>query len=802
MANELTIEINADDSGLQDGIGNIKQNLAIVGQGLMDLGSSIQDAFSNALQGVFDTQKGILKFQSQTGASNAEMKKYSSEIKDLYKSGWGESLEDVSSAMANVQQQSKQLGIQSSKDLKNISEMAIILRDNFEVDIPESTKTAGNLMKNFGMTSKESLDFIAKGFQEGLNQSDDLMDTLYEYSPQFSKIGLNANDMFAILKSGSESGIFTLDKIGDAIKEFGIRAMDGSTSSGDAFKSIGLNAEEMSQVFVKGGAEANNAFYKTVNGLAGIKDPVKQNAAGVALFGTMWEDLGAKTILAFADIDKGSVKYKGTMDKIKKSTASQDIENQFTSLKRVIEVDIVQPIASKLLPALKNIGNIAKEYLPKLKEIFDDIPGGVFVAIAGFAGLVSILLPIIGVIGTLIPAFEAVGAILGGFSMAMITPFLPIIAIIAGVIVAFIFFKDEIMSAFKSIYNFVIPIATTIWNFIKDTFIKNVMPIANTELPKLKAIFMQVWTGVKATIATVLPLIISLIKGLAPVFSGIGVVLGVVWNIFTLIFGNILSLVFNVFGNIFKIIGSIIKAIVGVVNITLGILGGDWKRVFDGLKQVATSIWNIIKSVFNVAINAIKTIVLNVMAIVVGIFGGNMNDLLSKAKQIWESIKQAFKTGINVAKDIISSIGTTITSTLSGLGKGIYNAGSRLIEQLVDGIRAGLGAVKKACKSVTDAISNFFPHSPAKEGALKTFPQVGGTLMQQLMDGIAASQSKLNGLTANVASDISGNINTSVNTNGNVNGQNNVVIPIYLDGKKISEVTAPYFVKSLRQQGF
>ena len=46
LANELTVEINADDSGLQESIGDLQQNLAIVGQSLMDLGGSIQDALS------------------------------------------------------------------------------------------------------------------------------------------------------------------------------------------------------------------------------------------------------------------------------------------------------------------------------------------------------------------------------------------------------------------------------------------------------------------------------------------------------------------------------------------------------------------------------------------------------------------------------------------------------------------------------------------------------------------------------------------------------------------------------------
>ena len=63
----------------------------------------------------------------------------------------------------------------------------------------------------------------------------ELFDNVDEYSVQFQKLGLDAEDMFSIFANGAENGAFNLDKIGDAVKEFSIRAIDGSDTTKQGF---------------------------------------------------------------------------------------------------------------------------------------------------------------------------------------------------------------------------------------------------------------------------------------------------------------------------------------------------------------------------------------------------------------------------------------------------------------------------------------------------------------------------------------------------------------------------------------
>ncbi|MFQ7715996.1 MAG: hypothetical protein ACLRIT_05410 [Blautia sp.] len=56
-----------------------------------------------------------------------------------------------------------------------------------------------------------------------------------------------------ILQTVAQNGAFDLDGIGDAVKEFSIRAIDGSDTTKQGFEALGMNADEMAQKFGAGG---------------------------------------------------------------------------------------------------------------------------------------------------------------------------------------------------------------------------------------------------------------------------------------------------------------------------------------------------------------------------------------------------------------------------------------------------------------------------------------------------------------------------------------------------------------------
>ena len=208
---------------------------------------------------------------ASTGAAGKELEGLRDVMEDVYAANYGDSVADVGDAVAMVNRNMANL---DRNGLTAATEGALALRDAFEYDVAESTRAAEAIRKNFGSSAEEAFSLIAAGAQNGLDYSGELIDTINEYSSQFAKLGFDADGMFNILQAGADGTAWNLDKVGDAIKEFSIRAIDGSDSTVEAFTSLGYNAENIMATFAAGGEGANKAFFDVINTLMAVDDQV------------------------------------------------------------------------------------------------------------------------------------------------------------------------------------------------------------------------------------------------------------------------------------------------------------------------------------------------------------------------------------------------------------------------------------------------------------------------------------------------------------------------------------------------
>lgn len=306
-----------------------------------------------------------------TGDGAEELLQYRDVLEGVYKNNYGESFEDVGNAITVITQQIKGL---NDSGLQETTESAIALRDVFGYEVNESVRASKAMMDQFGISSEKAMNLIANGAQDGLDYSGELLDSISEYSVQFSKVGLSADDMFAIFKSGADSGAWNLDKIGDAVKEFSIRAIDGSDTTVQGFEKLGMNADEMAQKFASGGDLAREAFKQVIQGLAEMDDPVEQSIAGVDLFGTMWEDLGPDVVEQLANITDGAYGAGDALDKIKE-IRYDDLMSSIATLGRTVTTKFIDPIVDKALPmAKKAVDGMTKALDPPktMLESFND----------------------------------------------------------------------------------------------------------------------------------------------------------------------------------------------------------------------------------------------------------------------------------------------------------------------------------------------------------------------------------------------------------------------------------------------
>lgn len=307
-----------------------------------------------------DYNKAMSQLSASTGATGDELDALGESVKNIYAQNLGEDFNDVAEGLAATQKASDLAG----EALEQATAAGFVLRDTFDYDISESARAASALMKNFNISAEEAYGLIATGAQNGADKNGDLLDTLNEYSAQFAALGLSADQFMGSLVEGADAGLFSIDKVADAVKEFNIRAKDGSDSSAEAFKGLGLNSDKMFAAFAAGGETAQAAFFDTVEALNKLEDPLKRNEIGVALFGSQFEDLEAGILPVLGDIETAAYDGAAALQQIN-DVKYNDLGSAFEAVKRSAEV--------ALLPMASMIANTLTSLAPILTDTFEEI---------------------------------------------------------------------------------------------------------------------------------------------------------------------------------------------------------------------------------------------------------------------------------------------------------------------------------------------------------------------------------------------------------------------------------------------
>lgn len=572
-----------------------------IGAGMLASGTAIAGVGVAALNSANNVDKAMNQYISSTGKSTEETERYKKVMEDIYTNNYGDSFEDIGEAMASV---SKNLGELNDVSLQNVTESAFALRDTFGYEIPESTRAAKAMMDNFGVSGEIAMSMIAAGAQNGLDYSGELLDSISEYSVQFAKVGLDADDMFKIFQKGAESGAFNLDKVGDAIKEFSIRAIDGSDTTIDGFKRIGLNADEMAAKFSAGGDTAKQAFKETINALAAMEDPLEQNTAGVDLFGTMWEDLGPEAVTALAGIEDGAYDTAGAMQQIK-DIKYDDIGSVFEGLKRSLEVLIV-PLGEQLIPLL---AEIIDDILPLLEEALPPIASAVSDVIAALEPAISSVLPVI------MNSLAEIGKPLMELSGEIFPVLLDAI--------------NEILPLSAQLVSEVLPVITELLNML---------------LPPLVEI-----------ISALLPPLIDLVSSLLPIFQSVISVLQPILDLFISLLTPVVNLISQGLTPLVGAISPLIQIIASILIPLLQLLGSVFSGTLSSVLSSATSVVNNITNIFRSLIDFIKNV-----------FTGNWRGAWNNVRDIFSNavsgLASIFKAPINAIVDGWNSLASSIGS--------------------------------------------------------------------------------------------------------------------------------------------
>ena len=549
-----------------------------------------------------DFDKAFNTLVTRTGASADEMNELNEAMERVYANNFGESIEDVAVSMANVRTMTGLTG----DELQKATENALLMRDTFDMDVNESIRAVNSLMDQFGITADEAYNLIAQGAQNGLNQNDDLLDTINEYSVQFKNAGYSAEDMFNMLNNGAKTGTWSVDKLGDAVKEFNIRASDGTVSESImknrwAFGLTWLEAKNLSDEVANGNVDA---YKKLADQLREVDDDTKRYQMGVELFGTMWEDLGEETVLALLDTQGEISKTKDALTEIN-ATKYNDIGSAIQGLGRTLQTDVINPLGEELQPVVEEVIGYVQNNGPQIKDVLSDIVKSVGEFIGWVADNGDLVVSTIVAIGTGLLVWNVASMINS----------------VVGAIKAYKL-ANEGASVAQALFNAVLnanPIMLIVTLIL--ALVAGIVTFIATN-DEARAKFIEIWNKIKETAKTVLDAIVKF-------FSDSWEAIKKAWNACVTFFSGLWTSIQNTFSSVGSWFSTTFRnAWQSVKNAFTGwgeFFSGLWTQIKNKFTDIGTSIGTAISSAIKSGINGVLSTVESAINKGIGLINSAIN---------------------------------------------------------------------------------------------------------------------------------------------------------------------------------
>ena len=554
-----------------------------IGAGLAAAGTAAVATAGKAISSANELDKANNQLTASLGLTAEEAEKYSDIIKKIYGDNYGESFEDISGTLALIKQQMS--GI-ADDELQKVTESAYLLSDVYDIDVSEGIRGANALMKQFGITAEEAYNLLAQGAEKGLNQNGDIADQLAEYSTYYADMGFTAEEAMSMMAEGAKNGAFQVDFLNDAFKEFSIRAKDGSQTTADGMAILGLDATKLGEEFAAGGDRAYQAFKLVNEKLAECKSDVDRNAAGVALYGTKWEDLGEDAVLAMAhmgnSIDKTCDKL-GEMESVKYNSLS----DMFSGLSRTIELLLI-PLGEQIIPVLKDVIELIE---PIISELLPQI--------------IEQVKPILDSVSDLIP---------------------PLIELITGILPQFMELLKPIMESVTRIIQKLVPTLVKLF----DKLLPPIIKIVDTLLPPLMEVIealLPVLDVVIELLTPILELVAELAEPLGTVISAVGKLLSAVIGLIDSALSPIMPVISSLADVLLQILGPALDVVAGLVNSLADVFAGVMNFLSGDIMGGFESFGNGLVGLFEGVLGTIDSI-----------FGTNLTNWYNEVKEACRKI--------------------------------------------------------------------------------------------------------------------------------------------------------------------
>lgn len=315
------------------------------------------------------------------GLSERDSRKAGLTAAQAYADGYGESIEQVNEAIVSVGQNVARVNELRPDVLARLTRRSLNIAAVFGPEVNEVTRVVGDQLRNgMARNSEDVFDLLAVGFQRGANRADELLDTLREYAEPVKSLGLGTRDFMNILVAGADAGVYSSDRLGDALKELSIRAVDGSETTSTAYRALGLDVDATATAFAAGGPQARRALSTVISTLGRVGDRVRREQIGVNLFGAIWEDVGWRAIRSLDPAKDALGRFGGAARRLDR-TIGDGPKQTMDRFFRDLENDSVNVIGGVVIPliegdfstALRNLGTSFRDEIDGISLGFEAI---------------------------------------------------------------------------------------------------------------------------------------------------------------------------------------------------------------------------------------------------------------------------------------------------------------------------------------------------------------------------------------------------------------------------------------------
>lgn len=599
----------------------------------------------------------MAKFQAQTGASSNEMSKFKNIARDVWSNNFGEDVSDVADMMARVKQQMQ--GI-SDVDLKDVTEDLLTLRDIFGMDENETLRGAQQLMKQFGISSKEAFDLMATGAQNGLNKSDELGDNISEYSGKFKQAGYSAEEYFQLMQNGLDGGAYNLDKVNDAINEVTTRLVDGTIEG--ALDSFDTKTQDVFKAWQEGRATQKDVVNAIVEDISKTTNEQEKLNKSATAFGTMGEDFNAGFIQSLTTVGNKYKDVEGAMDKVK-DIANGGLKNALSGLGRAF-LDSFTPIGEFITPILAGIIGLITVAIQGIQQGFAKV-GDVISSVLSKIDTSGITELTSQVSEVLAPAFDEVRKAIDEMKVALE----PIAKEILGKIGSAI--QNVVNQAQKILSVVGPPILAIIKKIIQTVVdmipvITSILQIVGSVVSGIISFITMVVTYVGTAIATILGFIMPIVQIVATIVANIwSVILTVAQNIWSKV-SEVVTAIIGFVSNLFKTVSDIINNIWSKIQDSMNKVRDKVQGVIDNINKYFNNIKSTVSDVFNGIWSKVQGVMDNV--------GNKISNVLQGIQNSWSGLKEFVSGVFGGIEGAVSSLVGSVKGMVNGVIGGINGA--------------------------------------------------------------------------------------------------------------------------------